>query len=475
MARSGLLKALCACGVILTGPAALLGAAEKRAETPVKPNLVFVLIDDMGKGPVGCYGAEDSEKSRSGDSQTPELDRLAATGMRFTNFYSMPQCVPTRVAVLTGQYPFRNGWVNHYDVPRWNLKGFNPKTNPSIGNIIKSAGYATCIAGKWQISDFREEPKTLNNCGFDAFCVWTGYEAGNPPSDMRYWDAYLHTAERSTTYAGKFGPEICNTFVVDFIHRHESQPMFIYYPMILKHGGAGWRAYEGCSMVECIDRFIGRLVRVLDETGVRDNTILVVTTDNGPQKGKTSEEGVCEPFIVNCPGIVPQGVVTDALADVTDILPTFAELAGAKLPDGYTFDGRSLAPLITGKADDGPRKWILAMGGGPCLRGDVEPSKRPRKARGKGRDRKPPASGEASPPSVEGRNRVPFRDRVLRDQRFKLYVGTDRRAQKMVRIGADGREDGAVRPEDDPEARAAYGKFMKVVGEFPEKDANPRY
>jgi arylsulfatase A-like enzyme len=440
-----------------------------------RPNVIFIMADDMGKASVGCFRGDLSEETlnpppkpneknkpgkkakkpkRADPVNTPVLDGLAKTGMRLTNFYSMPQCTPSRAALLTAQYPYRNGWVNHFDVPRWNLKGFNPKTNPCIGNVMKSAGYKTCIVGKWQISDFREEPKILNECGFDEFCVWTGYEHGNPPSDMRYWNPYLHTAAGSRTYEGRYGPAICNDFLLDFVRENKDEPMFIYYPMILKHGGAGSDDYEGMGMVACIDHFVGRLVEVLDETGIRDNTILIWTTDNGPRKGSTSESGCCEPFIVNCPGTVPEGVVSAALVDITDILPTFAELGGAKLPTEHTLDGISFAKLITGKAKDSDRQWILAMGGGACA-----------KVEGTGN-----ANG-----SLDGANKTSFRDRVLRDKAFKLYLGKDRQVEKFIRMNANGSEGEPVDPKSDARAEAAYKKFMKVVETFPEKDANPTY
>ena len=115
-----------------------------------KPNILFILLDDLGKEWVSCYGAE--------DIQTPTFDKLAAEGIKFNNYYSMPQCTPTRVALMTGQYPFRNGWVNHWDVPRWGGGHFSWLKNPSIARVMQSAAYKTAVAGKWQINDFRVQP-----------------------------------------------------------------------------------------------------------------------------------------------------------------------------------------------------------------------------------------------------------------------------------------------------------------------------
>jgi arylsulfatase A-like enzyme len=137
-----------------------------------KPNILFILLDDMGKEWVSQYNADDID--------TPNIDLLAKNGMQFNNAWSMPQCTPSRVTFMTGQYPFRHGWVNHYDVPRWGHgANFDSEKNPSIAKIMKKAGYKTCIAGKWQINDFRLQPEAMVSHGFDDYCMWTGGEGGN--------------------------------------------------------------------------------------------------------------------------------------------------------------------------------------------------------------------------------------------------------------------------------------------------------
>jgi len=214
------------------GAAALLtgcrAAATRAASSPNKPNILFIMVDDLGKEWVGCYGAEDIE--------TPNLDGLAASGMRFENAYSMPQCTPTRVTLLTGRYPWRTGWVNHWDVPRWGVGYFDWKCHTTYANILKKAGYATAVAGKWQINDFRVTPDALEKHGFDDWCMWTGYEGGNPPSGKRYWDPYVHTRAGSKTYEGQFGPDLYTDFLINFMKRHKDEPMGLYFPMCLTHG-----------------------------------------------------------------------------------------------------------------------------------------------------------------------------------------------------------------------------------------------
>ena len=115
-----------------------------------KPNILFIMVDDLGKDWISCYGADDIE--------TPHIDRLAKGGLKFHNAWSMPQCTPTRATLLTGQYPWRTGWVNHWDVPRWGVGYFDWAKYTSFAKVMKTAGYATAIAGKWQINDFRMSP-----------------------------------------------------------------------------------------------------------------------------------------------------------------------------------------------------------------------------------------------------------------------------------------------------------------------------
>lgn len=438
---------------------AVIAAGSLRAAD--RPNIIFAMVDDLGKEWINCYGGE--------DIATPNVDKLAKTGLLFHNAYSMPQCTPTRATLLTGQYPFRHGWVNHWDVPRWG-RGchFDPEKNPSIARVLKSAGYRTCIAGKWQINDFRLQPKVLNELGFDEFAMWTGFESGNRPSGQRFWNPYIFTAQGSKTYEGDFGPDICNEFILDFIGRQQQDtPFFVYYPMMLTHGPLTTTPHKPDApkgeqfrgMVQYMDFLMGRIVTKLEKTDLRENTIVVWTTDNGTggksntlnsrvvrgAKGKTLENGVCEPFIVSCPGLVPEGVTTDALTDFTDLLPTFAELADAQLPEGHTLDGKSFAPLILGKSDDGPRQWIMAMGGG----------------------------GGTYDENGRVINVYRYRDRVIRDKRYKLYVETDRSSAKLVDLKED--PDEYVNRLGDHALTEVRARLEAVEKSFPGMDASPHY
>ena len=429
-----------------------------------KLNLVFILLDDLGKEWVSVYGAEDIE--------TPVIEKLASEGMLFSNAYSMPQCTPSRVALLTGQYPWRNGWINHYDVPRWGHGAhFDPDEYPGVARIMKEAGYVTCAAGKWQVNDFRLDPEVMVKHGFDEYCMWTGAEGGNlKASQERYWNPYIHTREGSRTYEGEFGEDIFSDFIIGFMKRHRDEPMMIYYPMCLPHGPLTATPLEPevkgkmdkhKAMVRYTDFILGKLLKAMEDLEIRDHTIIFWTTDNGTagnitgnrmgravSGGKTflTENGINAPFVVNCPGLVPQGVITDALTDFTDILPTFAALGGGRLPEEHVIDGHSLARLILGETKDLPRKWILGMGSHPAMlrQGRVVPA-------------------------------FTFRDRAVRDKQFKAYVDSGKRITELYDIQNDPWEELNLAAEEREDVRQAMDKFNRIVDNFPDVDAGPRY
>lgn len=451
-------------GIIGMAVATAIGATAAGVEVrETRPNLLLILVDDLGKEWIGCYGAEGIE--------TPHIDALAEGGMRFQNAYAMPQCTPSRLTLLTGQYPSRHGWTNHWDVPRFGSGAhFDPGLNASFARILGDSGYATAAAGKWQIDDFRVEPLAMREAGFDSWCMWTGGEGGNPISDERYWDPYIFSADRSATYRGAFGPDVYATSLIDFMRRHRDRPMLLYYPMALVHSPQvptpDEPAAEGAqerhrAMVRYTDAIVGRLVSALEDLGLRERTIIVFTTDNGTAgnvrgrrlgrevrgaKARMVEAGTAMPFLVNGPGIVPEGVVTDALTDFTDLLPTLADLAGAELPGDLVVDGHSLAPLIRGEADDGPRDWICSMGGGVASYRD----------------------GRVVPAQ-------PYDDRVIRDRRFKLWIGLDGEPTALYDLLADPWEERDLLGSDDPEAVAALDRLATVADAFPDRDGAPRY
>lgn len=428
-----------------------------------QPNIFFILVDDLGKEWVSCYGAE--------GIKTPNIDKLAQNGLMFENFYVMPQCTPTRLSLFTGQYPFRHGWVNHWDVPRWGGGAhFDPDLNPNFARLLQTAGYKNAAVGKWQVNDFRVQPEVMIKHGFDDYCMWTGYETGNPPSAERYWDPYIHTKEGSKTYNGQFGEDVFIDFIIDFMKKNKNDPMFLYYSMCLTHTPftttpeepeASGHLNQHKAMVRYMDKLVGRIDKALAELGLKENTIIIYTTDNGTTsitgklngrevqggKSKTTESGVCVPFIVNCPGIVPEGKVTDALSDITDIFPTCLELAGAKLPDDLVIDGVSQAKIFAGKTTHSQRKWIMAMGGGN--------------------------NAALSEKGVE--NQYRFRDRVIRNKKYKLFISSEKEPEKLINLKIDPEEKNNLLSDKTVKNKSALKKLWKVVEMFPEKDNDPVY
>ncbi|RPH00767.1 MAG: N-acetylgalactosamine 6-sulfate sulfatase [Candidatus Pelagibacter sp. TMED153] len=429
-----------------------------------QPNILFILLDDLGKEWVSGYDADDID--------TPNIDSLLKGGMKFTNVWSMPQCTPSRVTLMTGQYPFRHGWINHYDVPRWGHGvNFDSNKNPSLARILKKAGYNTCIAGKWQINDFRLQPDSMIEHGFDDYCMWTGGEGGNlKKSEKRYWDPYIHTKEGSKTYPGEFGEDIFSDFIIDFMEKNKQNPMFIYYPMCLPHGPLTTTPLEPHikdkidkhkAMVGYTDIILKKLVTALEKLKIRNNTIIFWTTDNGTagnitgqingekiKGGKTylTQNGVNEPFIVNWPGTISPGTNTNALIDFSDILPTFADLGGAELPKKYKYDGKSFKDLLIGKKNHSGRNWILTMGSHPAKITD----------------------GRVNNVHV-------YRDRALREKRYKVFVDTLKEISHIYDLENDKYERDNLIYSKSEEIIKVLKKFKSIIDSLPSRDAQPKY
>lgn len=436
-----------------------------------QPNIVFIFVDDLGKEWISSYGAQ--------EINTPRIDALADGGMKFTNVYGMPQCTPSRLTVLTGQYPFRHGWVNHWDVPRWGGGAhFDETVNPSIGRALKKTGYVSCIAGKWQIDDFRVEPDALLRNGFDEFCMWTGYESGIDASGERFQDAYLFTKDGSKTYEGQFGPDVFVDFIETFIHKHKESPFFVYYPMVLTHtpfvNTPDEEADDDLSkhkaMVRYTDKLTGRIVDALKSAGVLNNTLIIWTTDNGTTgkisghrldrlvkgaKAQNSEAGSCLPFIAHWPTHIKAGLTSDALIDFTDFYPTFLDLAGVAPSQEVIvnnkreiIDGSSFKNVLVDPTADSERDWILSMGG----------------------------DNRAKLTEVGVENEYVFRDRVIRNKQFKLYINTSRKPEKYFDLINDPwEENNLIGKLTSQNEKQHFDELSAVINTFPLQDSDPQY
>jgi arylsulfatase A len=256
----------------------------------------------------------------------------------------------------------------------------------TFGQVLQQAGYATALAGKWQLSG--SYPNVVREAGFDEFCIW-GYREHYSPEDReraqaaginfrsRYWRPSLNRNGRWVpTTENDYGPDLFADFIVDFIRANRARPFFVYYPMALTHGpwlptpdsyqpGMDRERSNRANFqanVEYADKIVGRLVRALEAAGVRDNTVLLFTGDNGTGgegKSTATEKGARVPLIVNGPGFVKARGATPALADTSDVFPTLMEFAGAAVPARHVVDGRSLAPFLRGERDT-TREWIFA-------------------------------------------------------------------------------------------------------------------
>lgn len=328
------------------------------------------MSDDMGYECVGANG--------STFYKTPNIDRLAAGGIRFRHAYSQPICTPSRVQIMTGRYNARN-------YVRFGL--LHPE-EITFGNVLQQAGYVTGIAGKWQLQGGFAGP---NKFGFDDYCLW---QLTRRP--CRYPNPGLEINGQTVDYTnGEYGPDLVSDHLVKFIQQHKGgdKPFFAYYPMILPHWPfqptpdsedwdatetkewprAKWNRKHFRDMVAYADKMVGKIDNALKTAGVRENTLLIFTCDNGTYtgitspfegkqlkggKGTTPNAGTHVPFIASWPGTIKPGQVCDDLIDFSDVLPTLAELGGGKLPTDRKLDGRSFLPQLKGERGN-PRDWVF--------------------------------------------------------------------------------------------------------------------
>jgi arylsulfatase A-like enzyme len=336
--------------------------------TVQKPNVILILVDDLGYQDLGCYGHP--------SIRTPVLDRMASEGMRLTDFHSgATVCTPSRMALLTGAYPTRVGWTRGVVGYLMDMDdGLNPEAL-TIGEIFKSEGYATAISGKWHIG--RMPQNRPHRQGFDSAYylessnnqtkkIWRGDEVVEDPFDNR-------------KLTQQFTDES-----IRFIRGHHTSPFFLYLPYTAPHfpvqphpdwkGRSKYGDYG--DVVEELDARIGEIWAVLKELKIDRQTIVVFTSDNGPNPGQKSgclpfrgekwsalEGGTRVPCIITWPGVVPQGQVSDALFSAMDLLPSLCRACGidwkSKSCDKPKIDGLDLWDTVLGKKSPRPRTELL--------------------------------------------------------------------------------------------------------------------
>ena len=359
-----------------------------------KPNIIFIFTDDLGYGDLGCYGSTAIE--------TPNIDRLAREGMRFTDFYSCSGiCSPSRAGLLTGRYPHRTGVTFPFPAKggsvskrfmRWvadQITSFGaldmtgsvsiadglPLSEITLAEALKLSGYATACIGKWHLGDFTVQPDYLpRRHGFDYFI---GFNGANDDWPVAFWRNETEIEKDigldQKHYTGLFHKE-----AVEFIERSQGQPFFLYLAHKDPHQpclpsdefvGSSKAGPHGDTVQE-VDWSVGEILKSLERNGLTENTIIVLTSDNGPwydgspgglrgRKGQSYEGGYRVPMIAWGPGHIPADSVCGEPAMSIDFFPTFVALAGLEGPSDRIIDGKNIWGLITGTEAETPHDALF--------------------------------------------------------------------------------------------------------------------
>ena len=344
-------------------------------------NVLLIMADDIGIEGFGCYGGS--------SYRTPQIDKLAEGGLRFTHAYSQPLCTPTRVQIMTGRYNHRN----------WNYFGILDPKEKTFGHLMKEAGYKTCISGKWQLQSYdppdfpnaerrRGKGMKVTQAGFDEHCLFHSWHTEKKGS--RYaGPTYYKNGKLISEGKDKYGPDVSVDFILDFMKGNRKEPMFVYYPMALPHRpmvptpdskewkDTGKREEEDVryftDMVAYMDKLVGRLVDGVNKLGLRKDTLILFYSDNGTHlkvssvlngkqvkggKATPRQTGIRVPLIASWPGKIEGGRTSADLVDASDFFPTLADLAEVKIPTQRQIDGLSFVPTLFDKPGK-RREWCF--------------------------------------------------------------------------------------------------------------------
>ena len=330
-----------------------------------KPNIIFVLADDLGIDGVSCYGAD--------FYKTPEIDKLAKTGIRYTNAYTAPLCGPSRAMILTGRYAFRTGAVNQDQTGE-----FKPSDEIMMSKILKTAGYTTSMIGKWG-----QLPLGPAEFEFDDYMRFFGSGVYSNTNEKK--EKYVLNGKDYILKDDEYMPDLMHNHMVEFLSNHKKDPFYLYYSLVQVHGEIrptpetkpGTTDFKELynDNINYMDKLVGKLMHTLDSLKLRDNTLIVFFGDNGTagqaaaigsingkkiigKKGTMQEGGSLVPLIINWPGVIKKPAVSKNLIDASDFVPTFAEIAGATLPKDVKIDGTSFAKQLKGD-NANTRNWIF--------------------------------------------------------------------------------------------------------------------
>ena len=337
-------------------------AAQKNKSGNTRPNIIFILADDLGIGDVSAYGSD--------QNKTPFIDKLASEGIRFTHAYTASLCGPSRARILTGRYAFRTGAVNQDRVGQ-----IKPAAEMITPTILKKAGYASALIGKW--SQFGETPAAF---GFDEYLTFKGSGV--------YWstekkgaETYFVNGKELPLPADVYMPDLMHQQVTKYISAHQKTPFFLHYSMVHVHANIQRTPFSktGSDLyadnTAYMDKLVGDLVHVLDSLHMRENTVIIFMGDNGTaskyaerssiggkqlsgKKGTMLECGSLVPASISWPGKIKPGRINNQLIDACDFLPTLAELTGAPMPTDRVIDGKSFLPLLFNESAS-HRDWIF--------------------------------------------------------------------------------------------------------------------
>jgi arylsulfatase A-like enzyme len=350
--------------------------AEKPNKDLSRPNFLIIVIDDLSPEQFSCYN--------EGALKSPNIDALAKSGVQFKTAWATPMCSSSRSLLTTGRYPHRTGiWHNDLRINAKPSDRYNWTTRHiTFASLLRDNGYQTVMVGNNMALGGRVD----TTVGFDEFCHradqqsaipsganFTGlYEGkynfpGAKPIPSRYWHpCVIRNGELMETSADDFGSDIFVDYLVDFMGRNKDRPFLAYYPMNLVHDIAGggvptmpFRGRPGTNkggslddLYRYIDETVGRLIGALETNGLRENTIVIFTSDNGDSKHgmkmHATENGPRVPFIVSAPGIVKPLGITGEMMEFADVFPTLMDFSQSSLPAGYEIDGKSLRPFLTG-------------------------------------------------------------------------------------------------------------------------------
>jgi len=372
----------------------------------IKPNIIYILADDLGYGDLSCYGQT--------KFQTPNIDKLAQEGMRFTQHYAgSTVCAPSRSALMTGQHtghtPVR-GNREHKPEGQWPL----PEDSNSMAKLFKNAGYKTAVFGKWGLG----YPNSTGDPISQGFDVFFGYNCQRNAHHYYPWHLYSNNDKivieaNKGDNEGLYAPLLIHEKAIEFIEDNKYQPFFLYYPSVLPHaelfapekymakfrgqflpersftgagpdhpgfkkGGYGSQP-EGhaafAAMINLLDDQVGEIIQKLEALGISDNTIIIFSSDNGPHKEAGAdpvyfnsngglrgfkrdlyEGGIRVPMIAKWPGVINAGSETNHISAFWDVLPTFADIIGVKPP--FQIDGISMLPTLKSKTGQEKHEFL---------------------------------------------------------------------------------------------------------------------